>query len=71
MYSLARVYTLQGRYKDAENLLVGVLATRERILGLPHPNTQMAAKLLARVYEQLGQLDDARMLRQRISPSSS
>jgi tetratricopeptide (TPR) repeat protein len=70
-YSLACVYAAQERYKDAEDLLVRVLAAEERILGLSHPDTQKTVNLLAFVYENLGQLDQARVLRQRISTSSS
>jgi hypothetical protein len=69
-YSLACVCAAQGRYKDAEDLLVRVLAARERILGLSHPHTQRTATQLAWVYKNLGRLDEAGMLRQRILPSS-
>jgi hypothetical protein len=71
MSSLARVYTSQGSYGDAENLLVRVLAAREKVLGLSHSYTQNVVALLVRVYENMGRLDDAKMLKQRISPSSS
>jgi tetratricopeptide (TPR) repeat protein len=70
MYSLACVYVSQGcRYGDAKSLLARVLETRERILGLSHPYTQSAVNVLIQVYENLGQLDDARKLKlkQRIS----
>jgi hypothetical protein len=61
---------LRGRYGDAENLLVRVLAGWERILGISYPDTQKAVIALAWIYEKMGRLDDARMLKQRISPSS-
>jgi hypothetical protein len=71
MYSLAYAYASQDRYGEAANLLVHVFTAKERILGFSHPDTQNAVKLLALVYEKLGQLDDANMLKQRISLSSS
>jgi hypothetical protein len=71
MYSLAVVYATQGRYGDAETLLVRVLAARERTFGLSHPDTQKTVKQLAQVYEELGQLDDAKTMKQRILPSTS
>jgi len=69
MHSLARVCASQGRYGDAEKLLVHVLSIREQVLGLSHPFTQGDIKLLAWVYEMPGRLDEAKVLEQRISPS--
>jgi hypothetical protein len=69
MYSLACVYTSQGRYGDAHDLLVVVLAARERVLGLSDPVTQDNVDLLVWLYEKLGRSNDAMMLKQRISQS--
>jgi tetratricopeptide (TPR) repeat protein len=70
-HSLALVFTSQGRHTDAENLLVHVLAARERVLGISHPHTRNTINSLAEVYENLGRLDESMTLKQRISPSTS
>jgi hypothetical protein len=70
MSALARVYTSQDRNAEAENLLVHVLAYRDEAYGLSHRRTQRIIKRLLSVYEQLGRVDEARMLERRISPSS-
>jgi hypothetical protein len=71
MYSLAVVYAAQGRHGEAQNILVRVLAARERTFGLSHPDTQKTVKQLAQAYEELGQLEDATMLKPRIMPPTS
>jgi tetratricopeptide (TPR) repeat protein len=71
MYSLACVYASQNRDAEVEKLLVRVLAGQDEVYGLSHPHTQMTIRELLLVYEKLGRLDEARMLKQRISPSSS
>jgi hypothetical protein len=69
MYSL--VYTSQGRNVEAEKLLVCVLAGQDKVYGLFHPHTQKTVQELLLVYEKLGRVDDAGMLNQSISSSSS
>jgi pentatricopeptide repeat protein len=70
MYSLACVYTSQNRNAEAEKLLVHVLAAEDKVYGLSHPYTQMTVNSLLSVYNKLGRVDEARMLKERISPSS-
>jgi glycyl-tRNA synthetase alpha subunit len=70
MYCLARVYTSQDRNEEAEKLLVHVLAGRDKVLGPSHPDTQMTVRKLLSVYEKLRRVDEARMLKRRISASS-
>jgi hypothetical protein len=70
MYSLAGAYASQNNNAEAEKVLLHVLAGEEKAYGLSHPETQMTVKKLLSVYEELGRVDDARMLKQRISPSS-
>jgi hypothetical protein len=71
VYSLALVYASQNRNAEAEKLLVRVLAGQDNVHDLSHPHTQMTIKKLLSVYEKLGRVDEARMLKQRISSSSS
>ncbi|MEH1971339.1 tetratricopeptide repeat protein, partial [Nostoc sp.] len=37
--NLAFLYKSQGRYSDAESLLIEALAMRKHLLGANHPNT--------------------------------
>jgi hypothetical protein len=69
MFCLAGVYASQYRNAEAEKLLVRVLAGQDNVYGLSHPHTQNTVKLLLSVYEKLGRVDEARRLKQRISPS--
>jgi hypothetical protein len=70
MYSLAQVYASQNRNAEAEKLLVHVLAGQDNVYGLSHPHTQMTVEDLLSVYQKLGRVDEARILKQRISPPS-
>ena len=69
MYYLAHVYTSQDRNAEAEQLLVRVLAGQDKVYGLSHHRTQRTVKALLSVYKKLGRVDDARVLKQRFSPS--
>jgi hypothetical protein len=68
MYSLGLVYTSQNRDAEAEKLLAHVLACEEKAYGLSHPHMQKTVEELLSAYEKLGRVDEARMLKQRISP---
>jgi tetratricopeptide (TPR) repeat protein len=70
MSALALVYASQNHHAEAERLLAHVLAGRERVYGLSDPRTQKTIRNLLLVYEKLGRVDQARMLRQHISPPS-
>ena len=52
----------QGYYKEAENLTNKLLDTRNRILGLQHPDTIRAMKILAVAYIKLGKYAEAERL---------
>jgi thioredoxin-like negative regulator of GroEL len=69
-YSLARVYRSQDRNAEAEELLVNVMASQDEANGPSHPHTQMTIKALWSIYEKLGRVEEARMLKQRISQLS-
>ena len=52
----------QGYYKEAENLTNKLLDTRNRILGVQHPDTIRAMKILAVAYIKLGKYAEAERL---------
>jgi hypothetical protein len=68
MYALAHVYTSQDRNAEAEKLFVHVLAGQDKVYGPSHPHTRRTIKNLLSTYEKLGREDEARMLKQCISP---
>jgi hypothetical protein len=48
--NLGRLYEGQARYDDSEKLLLRVFSTRERLLGVEHPDTLRSLLWLARLY---------------------
>lgn len=44
----------QGRYREAEELFLAVLTEQEKLLGVLHSSTIFTARILARLYSQLG-----------------
>ena len=55
MNNLALTYTDQGRWKEAEKLLVQVMETRKTKLGEGHPSTLGSMSNLAITYHAQGQ----------------
>jgi tetratricopeptide (TPR) repeat protein len=52
MQNLAWIYQCQGRWDEAEALHIQVASTRERVLGLEHPDFLESLDLLALLYEE-------------------
>jgi tetratricopeptide (TPR) repeat protein len=59
---LAKLYYDQGRYSDAETLLVRALAISEQQLGADHPDTAASLNNLAELYKSIGQYSNAEPL---------
>jgi tetratricopeptide (TPR) repeat protein len=59
---LAGLYYDQGRYSDAEPLLVRALAINEHQLGANHPDTATSLNNLALLYKSIGRYSDAEPL---------
>jgi len=59
---LAGLYRFQGRYNDAEPLLLQSLYIRKRQLGNDHPDVATSLNNLALLYESQGQYNDAEPL---------
>jgi tetratricopeptide (TPR) repeat protein len=62
---LAKLYYEQGRYSDAEPLLVRSLAIIEQQLGANHPHTATSLSNLAMLYISIGRYSDAEPLHLR------
>jgi tetratricopeptide (TPR) repeat protein len=62
MNSLAILYWSQGRYDEAEPLLLETLETKKRVLGDDHPDTLDAMHSLAILYQRQGRFDEAEPL---------
>ncbi|KZP26480.1 TPR-like protein [Athelia psychrophila] len=60
--SIAEYFSSRGRYKEAETLLVRVLAHRRRLLGSKDISTFNTMHSLAGVYEDLGRYEEAELL---------
>ena len=59
MANLASTYWNQGRWKEAEELQVGVMETRKRVLGEEHPSTLTSVNNLAFTWKAQGQDGEA------------
>jgi tetratricopeptide (TPR) repeat protein len=59
---LAELYESQGRYSEAEPLLVQALALRQRLLGAEHPDVASSLNNLAYLYESQGRYSEAEPL---------
>ena len=53
MHNLGRVYQLQGKYAEAEQLLVQSLDGYRNKLGEEHPGTGKSGKKIVQAYESL------------------
>ena len=54
MNNLATIYQHQGRWTEAEKLLVQVMETRKTVLGPEHPDTLTSMAELASTYQNQG-----------------
>jgi tetratricopeptide (TPR) repeat protein len=61
--NLAETYRIQGDYAKAESFTYEALATREKLLGLEHPDTILALEALADTRQAQGNLPEAVRLR--------
>jgi tetratricopeptide (TPR) repeat protein len=57
---------LQGRFQEAEKLLVKGVEAKSRVLGKEHPNTLLAVASLALMYDQQGRLQQAEDLHLKV-----
>lgn len=60
MNNLATEYTNQGKYSEAAELYVKVVAAKKHVLGAEHPSTLISLNSLGVVYRNLGQFAKAR-----------
>ena len=63
----AAVLVAQGHFQDAENILRNVLEMRENSLGPTHPSTQFTIESLIDVLENMGDVERADKLRERLA----
>jgi tetratricopeptide (TPR) repeat protein len=70
MANLASTYRNQGRWKEAEELEVQVMETRERVLGEEHPDTLTSMANLAVTYRNQGRWDEAEKLEVQVLETS-
>jgi len=63
---LAWSYMYQGLYSKASDLEIEVVKTRQRVLGIEHPDTLESMADLARSYRTLGQYDKAVELKRHV-----
>jgi tetratricopeptide (TPR) repeat protein len=61
-YTLALKYAGQGRWKEAEELLIQVVETNKRVIGHEHPNTLTSMHELALTYMSPGRWKEAEKL---------
>ena len=66
MNMLASTYLSQGRWKEAEELMMQVMETRKRVLGQEHPNTLTSMNNLASTYQSQGRRKEAEELRLQV-----
>jgi Tetratricopeptide repeat len=59
MGNLASTYRSQGRYTEAEKLVVQVIEVRKTVLGLEHPDTLASVNNLASIYWNQGRWAEA------------
>ena len=60
--TIARTYSTQGRWKEAEELLVQVMETEKRVFGQEHPDTLSSMANLASTYRDQGRWKEAEEL---------
>ena len=68
--NLAYLYGAQGKYEQAEPLLVRALAICEQQLGSLHPNTQVARENYASLLRAMGRDAEAGALETKRMPPS-
>jgi len=66
MANLASTYRKQGRWKEAEELGVGVIETMKRVLGEEHPDTLTSMANLALTYLNQGRWKESEELQARM-----
>lgn len=66
MEALTKVYGSQGRYAEAEPLLVKTLEARRRVLGPDHRDTQTSLALLGFLYAYMGRTAEAERLTREV-----
>jgi hypothetical protein len=66
MANLASTYWNQGRWKEAEELNIGVMKIRKRVLGEEHPHTLIIMANLASTYWNQGRWKEAEELEIRV-----
>ncbi|WP_089728791.1 tetratricopeptide repeat protein [Candidatus Thiosymbion oneisti] len=57
--NLAAMYEAQGRYKDAEEILLKVLKIQERAFGKKHPNYATTLNNISSLYTRSGKYEEA------------
>ena len=62
MGNLARIYSDQGRWSEAEQLEVQVMEMRKKLLGTEHPSTLISMGNLAITYSNQGRWIEAEHL---------
>ena len=62
MTALGMLYQKQGRYDDAEPLLVEALETKRQVLGDEHVETALSMHVLACIYRDTGRHREAQTL---------
>jgi YD repeat-containing protein len=67
MHELASIYMRQGRWKEAEELLIQVVETGKRVLGHEHSNTLTSMESLAYTYNSQGRIAEATAMRKQVA----
>ncbi len=60
--NLGMLYRLQGRYAEAEQMLLRAVEARKSALGIAHPDTIRTMEVLANGYQRQGRLPEAEAL---------
>ena len=60
--NLAKLYHSQGRYEEAEPLLIQALELSQRLLGENHPSVAISLNNLAELYSSQGRYEEAEPL---------
>jgi Flp pilus assembly protein TadD len=71
MHNLASTHKSQGRWKEAEELMMQVVETRKRVLGQEHPDTLTSMHNLALTYQSQGRWKEAEALMMQVMETTS